>query len=109
VPAVGYLPDLAASLVFRSVQACIYGSLTQMFAKSRNVTLDFAGALCVAVVAVTPVIVIRTPMWIFFYTEPPWYLRWPAGVIITALYVRFAIDALGEEPSAGLPTAPAAG
>ncbi len=105
VPAAGYLLCLLASLVFRSVQACVYGALTQMFAQSRNVTLDFAGALRVSVVAVTPVIVIRTLLWIFFYTEPPWYLRWPAAVIITALYLRFAVNALGEEPSPAFPGA----
>ena len=36
-------------------------------------------------------------------------LRWPAGIVITALYVRFAVDALGEEPSAALPAAPPVG
>ena len=109
VPAAGYLLGLIASLVFRSVQACLYGSLTQMFASSRNVTLDFAGALRVSVVAVTPVIVIRTLLWILFYTEPPWFVRWPVGIIITALYIRFAVNALGQETAAAFPAAPTPG
>jgi hypothetical protein len=106
VPAVGYLLGFLGSLAFRCVQACLYAALTQAYAQTRNVTLDFRSALRVAVVAVTPVIVFRTLLWIFFYTEPSWYVRWPAALIVTALYLRFAVHALGEEPSAAVPGAP---
>lgn len=60
----------------------------------------------VAVIAVTPVIVIRTLLGSFL-TEPSWYIRWPAALVITILYLRFAVRALAEDASAASPAAPA--
>ncbi len=105
IPPLAYFVGLLASLAFRSVQACLYASLTQMYARTRNVTLDFRSALRVSVVAVTPVIVIRTLLW-SFPPMPAWYIRWPAAIIITFFYLRFAVGAVADESSAAYPGAP---
>ena len=105
MPPLAYLLGLLGSLAFRAVQACLYAAFTQMYAQKRNVTLDFPSALRLSVVAVTPVIVIRTLVW-FFAHEPTRYIRWPAALLITVLYLRFAVGALSEESSATSPAAP---
>jgi Protein of unknown function (DUF1189) len=89
---------LIGSLIFRFVQGCVYASLTRMFARGKQVTLDFTAALRISAVAVTPVIVLRTLIW-FFPGEPYWYFRWPIAIIITILYLRFAVAALADVPA----------
>ena len=98
LPPLAYVCCVLGALVFRLLQACLYGSLTQMYAQHRKLTLDFKSALRIAAVAVTPVIVLRTLVW-FLPAEPSWYIRWPAAILITAYYLRFAVNALAEEPS----------
>ena len=97
VPPIAYVVCLIGSLIFRFVQACIYGALARMFARGKGVDLDFQAVLRIASVAVTPVIVLRTLIW-FFPGEPYWYLRWPIAIIITILYLRFAAAALAAQP-----------
>ena len=96
VPPMAYVACLIGSLMFRFVQTCIYGALARMFAKGKGVTLDFQTAMRIASVAVTPVIVLRTLIW-FFPGEPYWYLRWPIAIVITLLYLRFAVAALAAD------------
>jgi hypothetical protein len=98
VPPVAYLLGLLGSGIFRVVQACVYGAVAQWLARRKSVTLDFRTALRIATVAVTPVIVLRTLMW-FLPSEPAWYIRWPIAVIITVVYLRFAIDAIAADPA----------
>jgi hypothetical protein len=106
VPPVAYVFCVFGSLLFRFVQACLYGSLTQMFARGRQLTLDFPAALRISAIAVTPVIVLRTLVW-FLPSEPAWYIRWPIAIVITLGYLRFAVSALAAEP-ADAPAAPIA-
>jgi hypothetical protein len=98
LPPLAFLVCLLGSLAFRFVQGCLYAVLAQAFARGKQVSLDFAAALRISAVAVTPVIVLRTVIW-FFPGEPYWYLRWPIAIIITILYLRFAIASLAEEPA----------
>jgi Protein of unknown function (DUF1189) len=93
VPPLAYLAGLAGSLIVRLVQACLYGALAQALARRREVALDFAAAMRIALVAVTPWIVLRTLMW-FMPSEPVWYLRWPLAIATTVVYIRFAVSAL---------------
>jgi Protein of unknown function (DUF1189) len=96
-PPLAYVAGLIGSLIFRVLQACLYATLTQRFARGKLVSLDFRAALRIAAVAVTPVIVLRTLIW-FLPTEPSWYIRWPIAIIVTILYLRFAVAALAAEP-----------
>jgi hypothetical protein len=96
IPPAGYLFVLAGSLAFRLVQICAYAPLTQMFARQLNIRLDYRTALRLAAVAITPVVLIRTLIW-FGPWEPAWYLRWPAALLITVLYLRFAAQACVPE------------
>jgi hypothetical protein len=98
VPPVAYVGLVLGSLAFRFVQICLYGVLAQTFARGKQVALDFSAALRISAVAVTPVIVLRTLMW-FVSGDIYWYLRWPIVIIITVLYLRFAIAALAVEPA----------
>jgi hypothetical protein len=109
LPPLAYVLCLAGSLMFRLAQACLYAALVQMFARSQGIAnLDYRSALRLAVVAVTPVIVIRTLLW-FGPWEPRWYIRWPVALLITILYLRFAVRSAVVEPldSAHPPLAPA--
>lgn len=107
VPPVAYVFCLFGSLLFRFLQACLYGSVTQMLARKRQLTLEFRDALRISAVAVTPVIVLRTLMW-FLPTEPSWYIRWPIAILVTLAYLRFAVSAVAAEP-ADAPAAPIVG
>jgi hypothetical protein len=98
VPPLAYVFLFLGSLIFRFLQACVYGSLTKRLARSKQVTLDFRSALRIAAVAVTPVIVLRTLIW-FLPSEPAWYFRWPIAIAITVFYLQFAIGAIAAEPS----------
>ncbi|HEY7498541.1 MAG TPA: DUF1189 family protein [Vicinamibacterales bacterium] len=104
LPPIAFAFSVLGSLVFRLVQALLYGSLAQMFAKSKQVSIDFRTALRIAAVAVTPVIVLRTLIW-FLPSEPSWYIRWPVAILITLGYLRFAAGALANEPASASPIA----
>jgi hypothetical protein len=95
VPPLAYLAGLLGSLIVRLVQATLYGLLAQTLARRRDVPLEYAAAMRIAAVAVTPWIVLRTLMW-FMPTEPVWYLRWPLAIAMTVAYIKFAISALAE-------------
>jgi hypothetical protein len=96
VPPVGYAFCFLGSFIFRFLQACLYGWLARLFARQKGITLDVRAGLRLATVAITPVVVIRTLLW-FLPAEPSWYIRWPAAIIITVLYLKFAVRALAEE------------
>ncbi len=95
VPPIGYVSALAGSFVFRLLQTLLYGAATRAYARQQGVTLDYAAAVRLAVVAITPVVVIRTLIW-FGAWEPAWYVRWPVALLITLGYLRFAILAVAE-------------
>lgn len=97
VPPLVYAAALLGSLIVRFVQACLYAVVVQALGRGKHLTLDFAAALRIVAVAVTPWIVLRTLIW-FFPTEPVWYLRWPIAIAITLGYIWFAVSALAAEP-----------
>ena len=102
VPPLAYVAGLVGSLIVRLVQACLYGVLAQALARRRDVTLEFAAAMRIAAVSVTPWIVLRTLMW-FMPTEPVWYLRWPLAIAVTVAYIHFAISALAADAADDAP------
>jgi hypothetical protein len=106
LPPIGYLACVIGSLMFRTAQACLYAAVAQMWASHFGVTMDYRAAMRVATVAVTPVIVARTLLWLIPY-EPGWYVRWPAAIVVTILYLRFAVQANASEAAAVAPAASA--
>jgi hypothetical protein len=89
---VGYLGAVAGSLIFRVTQAFVYGLAAIAYARRKGLTLSQSAAMRLAAVAVTPVIILRTLVWIVNY-EPAWYIRWPIGLLIAAFYITFGIKA----------------
>ena len=97
VPPIAYLALLLGSLIVRFVQGCLYAVVAQALARGKQVMIDFAAALRIVSVAVTPWIVLRTLIW-FLPAEPMWYIRWPIAIAITLAYIWFAASALAAEP-----------
>lgn len=92
---VGYVCAVLGALVFRVLQALLYGAFTTIYASRKSVTLNYATAIRLCAVAVTPVVIIRTLIW-FGPWEPAWYWRWPVAIAITAGYIAFAIRSVAE-------------
>jgi hypothetical protein len=97
VPPVGYVGAVAGSLVFRILQSLLYGAVAMALAKRQAVKLEYASAVRLAAVAVTPVIIARTLIW-FAPTEPAWFVRWPIAIAITLAYIAFGVRALAAAP-----------
>jgi len=97
VPPVGYVGAAAASLVFRILQSLLYGAIAMALAKGQGVILEYAAAIRLATVAVTPVIIARTLIW-FAPSEPAWYVRWPIAIAITVAYIVFGVRVLAAVP-----------
>ena len=95
-----YVCALVGSLVFRTVQILVYGSIGLWFAKRVKAGIDYRTAVRIAAVAVTPVIILRTLIW-FMPTEPAWYVRWPVAFVITVLLIRFGVRAAAEPEPVG--------
>jgi hypothetical protein len=98
VPPIGYLIALTGSVLFRLLQALVYAAIGQGLARRWNAVLDHRSAVRLAVVAMTPVVVIRTLLWMG-PGEPAWYLRWPAAFAITVMFLRFGVRAATIQPS----------
>jgi Protein of unknown function (DUF1189) len=99
-----YLVLLVGSLAFRTGQILLYGNIGMFFAKRFNAPIDYKAAVRIAAIAVTPVIVLRTLIW-FTPGEPRWYIRWPIGLIIAILLIRFGVKAAAQpEPTGTVPT-----
>ena len=90
LPIVGYLLCLVGSFVFRTVQVLIYAAIVQAMAGRARAKFDYAAAMRLAAIAVTPVIVLRTLLW-FAPSEPSWYIRWPLALVITIGYLWFGV------------------
>jgi hypothetical protein len=97
VPPLAYIAAVVGSLIVRFVQACLYAVVAQALARGKLLTIEFATALRIVAVAVTPWIVLRTLIW-FLPAEPVWYIRWPIAIAITLAYIWFAVSALAAEP-----------
>lgn len=103
VPAIGYAGAIAGSLVFRMVQAMLYAAGVLVYSRRRGADFTHATAIRLAAVAVTPVIVLRTLLWLVGW-EPVWYLRWPTAVLITVLYLGCAVRAVASAETTTVPT-----
>ena len=99
VPPLGYLGAVAGSLVFRILQGLLYGAIALALAKRQGVMLEYASAIRLAAVAVTPAIIARTLIW-FAPSEPAWYVRWPIALVITLGFIAFGVRALANSPRA---------
>ena len=98
VSPVAYISAVVGSVAFRMIQALLYCAIAMAYASAHRAKLEYANSVRLAVVAVTPVVVIRTLVW-FGPWEPAWYWRWPAALLITLAYIRFGIRAAATAPS----------
>lgn len=99
---VGYVGAVAGSLVFRVLQALLYGAAAMAYARRQRLNLTRAASMRLAAVAVTPVLLLRTAIW-FGPWEPAWYWRWPVGLLIAALYIAYGLRACAEAPKSEMP------
>jgi hypothetical protein len=99
VPPIGYAGAVAGSLVFRLLQALMYGALVMTLARRQRVELGYSSAVRMAAVAITPVVVLKTVLW-FGSWEPAWYWRWLVAMAITVAYLRFGIRAVAPSHDA---------
>lgn len=97
IPPLGYVGAVAGSLVFRILQALLYGGIAILFARSRRVSLEYAGAVRLAAVAVTPVVIVRTLLWLIPW-DPVWWIRWPVAVVVTVAYIGSGVRAIDSPP-----------
>lgn len=109
VPPIGYAGAFVGSLAFRLLQALLYGAMAMAYARTRRVTLDYAAAVRLAAVAVTPVVVIRTLLWFGPWPEPSWFVRWPVAFLATLAFIAFGVRAAassstGEADTMGGPS-----
>jgi hypothetical protein len=82
-------------LCFRTVQILVYAGIGTVLAGKGTPALDYRSLLRLSSVAVTPVVIVRTLLWLGPW-EPRWYLRWPIAIVVTLLYLRFGIRAASE-------------
>jgi hypothetical protein len=92
---VGYVCAVLGAFLFRIFQALLYGAFTTIYARRQSVSMDYATALRLCAVAITPVVILRTLLW-FGTWEPAWYLRWPIAIAITVGYIVFAIRSVAS-------------
>lgn len=102
--AIGVLPVvLVFSLIWRTVQALIYGAINLGLSSGFRSNLNYADAVRLAVVSVTPVILLSTVLWIAKVTIPFWGVL---GIGISLLYMVMAVRANGNPysgPTGGFP------
>jgi len=91
-----YIPAVLGSLAFRLVQALIYGAIGLALASMFDVRLSFAAAMRLAVIAVTPVILLDTIFSLTGIDIPFWTLL---GIVIALVYLAIAVKA-NHDPAA---------
>jgi hypothetical protein len=102
--AIGLLPfAFVFSLIWRVLQALIYGAINLGLGSGFRASLNYADAVRLAVLSVTPVILLDTVLWIVGVTIPFWGLL---GIGISLLYMVMAVRANGNQdsgPTGGFP------
>lgn len=84
---------LLGSYVYRIVQVLIYGAIGLLFARGQNVSLGYAALVRLAVIAITPVVIVDTLLGLLSVQIPVWWLI----CLLAALgYLYFAIMANAE-------------
>ncbi|MHC4062066.1 MAG: DUF1189 domain-containing protein [Planctomycetota bacterium] len=87
---------LFGSYVYRIIQALIYAAVGLLFAKLCNTTLSYTTLLRLAVVAVTPAIIISTVVGIAEVNLPPYALLF--YLVVALGYLFFGVKACSEQP-----------
>jgi hypothetical protein len=89
--AIGLLPIvLVGTMIGRLIQALIYGGLNMAFSAGFNARLSYGAAMRLAVVSVTPVILLDTVFELTGVKIPFWAL---IGIAIALLYMVMAVKA----------------
>lgn len=84
------------SFLYRIVQALLYAAIGLLFAKALKASLGYAALLRLAVVSITPVILLSTAGELAGVTIPSW---WLLAFIVAMAYLFFAIKANTEPES----------
>ena len=85
---------LTGALCWRLVQALIYGAIALGFCRSFGVNLNYAAAFRLAVVSVTPIILLDTLLRLGGWSIPLW---WLIGLGISIFYIAMAVKANGSQ------------
>ena len=95
-----YPVSLAASLVFRILQSLLYGAIGLLFASMLKTELGYPAAVRLAVIAVTPVVLLDTVFGLAGVTVP---YGWLLGIGIALGYLFFGVRAAAEPETAPRP------
>lgn len=93
-----YVSAVIGSLIFRLVQALVYGSIATWMARRRGLALELSAGMRIAVLAVTPVVFLQTALGIVSMV-PAWYIWWPIAIGIAIGYVDYGVRACAQVPS----------
>jgi hypothetical protein len=89
--AVGLLPIvLIGCMIFRLLQALLYGAINLAFGAMFGANLSYASAMRLAIISVTPIILIDTIFDLTGVDIPFW---WFAGILISLVYMAVAVYA----------------
>lgn len=90
---------LIFSFVFRVAQALVFAAIGMLFAKKFGAPLRYQALISLAIVSMTPSIVLNTIYNYIGLTIPFW---WLINLLITLGYIFFAIRANSEQAIAGM-------
>ena len=82
------------SFIFRTIQILIYALIGLLFARMLNANLDYKTLMRLAVISITPVMVLNLLLEFVPFHIPGWVLL---GIIIELGYLFFAVKANAEE------------
>lgn len=95
-PLIFYPMALIVSLIYHIIGVVFYAAIGLMFARTLQVRLPFRALIRLAVIAITPSVVLGTFLDITGTTIPYW---WYFSLLISTAYVYFAVRAnSGKEP-----------
>lgn len=97
-----YVPAVLFSFAMRLIQALVYGAIGLAFASMFEARLTFPAAMRLAIIAVTPVILLDTILGLANVHIPFWTL---IGIVIAMVYLAMAVRA-NREPAAMQPPYP---
>jgi hypothetical protein len=91
--ALAYPLGLAWSFTYRLGQALLFSVLGMILANTLQVRLPFAAIIRLSVMALTPVILLRTAQSLFGFAIPFW---WFVGFAVFAVYLYFGLTAVRD-------------
>jgi hypothetical protein len=86
---------LAASYLYRVAQALLYAAIGVLFARGAKVALDYPALVRLAVIAVTPAVIVDTLRDIARVPVPLWPL---VCFVIAMAYLQFGVNAVAQAP-----------